>query len=95
MAFRRERLVVFGRAGMLGGSGILMGHAWAWVAIWAYSGLWRELHVRGLLLAFLWLRRSMIAPGCGISGGPQIFFYVLIQRVLQLSKTARDNNFYF
>ena len=49
---------------------------------WALAGI----ACARVLLAVLWLRRSMIAPNCGISGGAQIFFYILIQRVPLLTK---------
>ena len=91
MAFRRERLVVFGRTSMLSGSGILMGLGSYLGLFWALAGI----ACAQMLLAFLWLHWSMITPNCGISGGAQIFFHVLIQRVSQLTKSARNNNFYF
>ena len=91
MAFRRERLVVFGRTSMLSGSGILMGLGGYLGLFWALAGI----ACAQVLLAFLWLHRSMITPNCGISGGALIYFYVLIQRVSQLTRNARDNDCYF
>ena len=91
MAFRCERLVVFGRTSMLSGSGILMGLGGYLGLFWALA----RIACAQVLLEFLWLRQSMITPNCGISGGAQIFFYFLIQRVSQLTKNARDNNCYF
>ena len=73
---------------MLSGSGILMGLGGYLGLFWALAGI----ACAQVLLAFLWLHRSMITPNCGISGGAQIFFYFLIQRVSQLSKNARDTN---
>ena len=59
---------------------------------WALAGI----ACAQVLLAFPWLRRSMTTPNnCGISGGAQIFFHVLIQRVSQWTKNARDNDCYF
>ena len=42
--------------------------SWAWVAIWAYSRLWRELHVRRCYLyssgfASLWLPPIVVSVG--------------------------------
>ena len=88
-------------------SWFLVGRAcWAGLAFsWAMHGLgWLFGLILGssgncmcarVLLVLLWLRQSMITPNCGISGGPQIFFYFPIQRISLITKNARDNNCYF
>ena len=82
------------------GRACLAGRAFSWASmgLGGYLGLFWALAgiaCAQVLLAFLWLHQSMITPNCGISGGAQIFFHVLIQRVSQLTRNARDDDCYF